>query len=418
MRYVPYLWFSFLFMALFTFAGVSGAAGYDAPTPRAANAIAANAVNAFAVDIYGALAAESGNIFFSPYSISSALAMTFAGAKGDTAAEMAETLRFTGFEHEIHTAMKSLQDHFNSIPDEMGSLDVANRLWLDKGEKLTPDFEALTREYYDAGVKTVDFFTAHESARVVINDWVAQKTRDKIKDLLEKDNVTSATKLILVNAIYFSSAWLEPFNKADTREDPFYMGKDKQKPVPMMTRTDRFLYGENTEMQWLKIPYSIPGFSMLILLPKENDTFTQLEELEKNLSPDALASWLEEMNFSQVALRMPKFKDERRYLLTDVLQKLGMNLAFTNDADFSGMVDKPVIDGHALHIDYVVHQSFIELDEERTEAAAATAVGMMRTTAIIQPEPVIEFNADRPFIYCLTDDRTGTIIFMGRMEQP
>jgi serpin B len=267
-------------------------------------------------------------------------------------------------------------------------------------------------------VEAADFISDSENVRVEINDWVAEKTHDKIRDLLHKENVTSDTKLILVNAIYFNSAWLEPFDKAMTAEGPFRTGKDKQHNVSMMRRTGNFLYGENSLAQWLKIPYSIPGFSMLVLLPKENDLFTQLEELEKNLTHEALASWIADMRFPQVALRLPKFKDERRYALGDTLKKLGINLAFTNDADFSGMVEEPRKNGYALHIDFVVHKAFIELDEERTEAAAATAVGMMRTTAMINPEPVVEFNADRPFIYCLMDDETGAILFMGRMEQP
>ena len=417
MRYVLCLLLACLFMVL----SPLGAKATDrSDSVRDAGDMAAKAaiaVNAFAIDVYRQLAEEGGNLFFSPYSISSALAMTYAGARGDTASEMAKVLHFTGYA-KIHAAMKSLQDRFNSIPDEMGSLDIANRLWLDKREKLTQDYEALTRKYYGAGVETVDFLNAHERTRVKINDWVAQKTRDRIKDLLQENNVTPTTKLILVNAIYFNSAWLEPFDKALTREEPFRTGKYERHDVHMMRRTGHFMYGENLDAQWLKIPYKIPGFSMLILLPRENESFTQLKKLEKKLTPETLASWTSDMNFSKVALRMPRFKDERRYSLTEILQRLGMKLAFTNDADFSGMVEKPVVDGHALHIDYVIHQAFIELDEERTEAAAATAVGMMRTSAAIMPEPVIEFNADHPFIYCLMDDQTGVILFMGRMEQP
>jgi len=417
MRYVScFLLTCFLFL-LTVFFPQSSAAAQTAST-KAATARAASAVNAFAVDVYRQLATGSGNLFFSPYSISSALAMTYAGARGETALEMAETMRFTGCEREIHEAMKALRDRFDSIPSEMGSLDIANRLWLDKREKLTPDYSALVEKNYEAGVDTVDFRNAYRKVRLEINDWVAQKTRDKIKDLLQEDNVTPDTKVILVNAIYFNSAWLEPFDKANTRGEPFHTDKGTQKIVPMMSRTGRFLYGENHEMQWLKIPYKMPGFSMLILLPRENESFTQVEELEKKLAADALVSWMDGMKYSRVALRMPKFKDERRYPLSDVLQKLGMKLAFTNDADFSGMVEKPTVDGYSLHIDYVVHQSFIELDEERTEAAAATVVGMVRATGIMEPEPIIEFNADRPFIYCLTDDQTGTILFMGRMVQP
>ncbi|MCL2010256.1 MAG: serpin family protein [Synergistaceae bacterium] len=419
MRYFLCLLLTCLSVIWFSPPGADAAEQSDpAPDARVGVAQAADAVNAFAVDLYGVLAEEEGNLFFSPYSISSVLAMTYAGAKGDTGEEMAKALRFTGRETEIHAAMKSLQDRFDSIPDETGSLSIANRLWLDRGEKFTPDYEALTREYYGAGAEAADFSNAHESVRLEINDWVAQKTRDRIKDLLQVNNVTSDTKLVLVNAIYFDSAWLEPFDKALTMEEPFRTGKDEQHNVSMMRRTGHFLYGENSDAQWLKIPYRIPRFSMLILLPRKNSSFTQLRELEKKLTHETLASWTDDMSYSRVTLRMPKFKDERRYSLSETLKKLGMNLAFTNDADFSGMVEEPRKNGYAIHIDFVVHKAFIELDEEKTEAAAATAVGMTRATAVTRPEPIIKFNADHPFIYCLMDDYNGVILFMGRMERP
>ena len=418
MRYVLYLSLTCFLMVMFTQPFAADAADQNAP---ALEALAANAVNAFAVDVYRQLAEEGGNLFFSPYSISTALAMTYAGASGDTATEMAKALHFSDHEPEIHAAMKSLQDRFNSIPTERGSLDVANRLWLDKGEALVKEYESITMGNYGAGVETADFLYAYDEERLRINDWVAQKTRDKIRDLLQDGNVTPDTKLVLVNAIYFNSAWQEPFDKALTREEPFRTGKGEQHDVSMMRRTDHFLYGENPYAQWVKIPYSIPGFSMMVLLPRENGAFTPLEDLEKlekKLTHEALASLMSDMNFSRVALRMPKFKDERRYSLAEILNKLGMNLAFTEDADFSGMVVEPRKNGYAIHVDFVVHKAFIEIDEEKTEAAASTAVGMVRATGAMTPEPVIEFNADHPFIYCLTDDQTGAILFMGRMEQP
>ena len=406
MRYFSYLLLACL-LAVFLF-GTSGAASESLPADPAGTQ-AASAVNAFAIDVYRQLAAESGNLFFSPYSISSAMAMTYAGARGDTAAEMAKALRFADHGPEIHAAMKSLQDSYDSIPEEDGTFSVANRLWLDKREKLIPEYLTLVEKYYGAGVETIDFLNAHERARLEINDWVAQKTRDKIRDLLQGGDVTPDTSLILVNAVYFSSAWLEPFDKELTREEPFHTGKGEQKTVPMMHRTGRFLYGENSDAQWIRIPYSIWGFYMTIFLPRENESFTQLEEFESKLDAEALALWMEETRWREAALYMPKFKDERRYRLADILQKLGMDLAFSAKADFSGMTEGP------QKIDNVIHQAFIELDEERTEAAAATAVVMTRTSLAI--EPAVEFRADKPFIYCLTDD-AGAILFMGRMASP
>ena len=386
------------------------------PSGSADPAPAVSAVNEFAIDIYRELAAESGNIFFSPYSITSALAMTYAGAAGDTAAEMAKALRFTGHETEIHAAMRSLQQRHDSIPKETGTFSVANRLWLDGREKLIPGFSAIVGENYGAGVETVDFLNAAERARLEINDWVAQKTRDKIKDLLQASDVTRDTNLVLVNAVYFNSAWLDPFDKKDTEEEPFRAGKNKQHNVPMMRKKKNFLYGENPDAQWIDIPYKIPGYSLVIFLPRENESFTQLEEFERKLTAEALSSWMRDMRRREVELIMPKFKDERRYPLAGLLQKLGMDLAFTDDADFSGMVEDARRDGQVVQIGSVIHQAFIELDEERTEAAAATAVIMMRATGMPPKEHTV-FRADHPFIYCLTDG-LGTILFMGRMAEP
>jgi serpin B len=381
----------------------------------------AAAVDAFAVDVYRRLAQEEGNLFFSPYSIASALTMTYAGAKGATAEEMEKALHFseTGPEFhasEFHASMKALQDRFATIPEGAGEFDTANRLWLDKKTKLLPDYLTLVQENYGGGVEQVNFLGDAEDARKTINDWVAQKTRDKIRDLLRQGDVTSATRLVLTNAVYFNSAWREPFMEDLTKEEPFYMDKDRRKNVPMMRRNDFFLYGEEPGLQLLKIPYRIPGFSLLILLPRENESFTQMEELEKGLTSQALAAWTAGMKRREVRLRLPKFKNEGRYLLKGVLQKLGVKLAFTEDADFSGMTVKGE---EGICIDSVVHQSFIELDEKGTEAAAATAVvARVTSTGLSDRKEPVDFHADRPFIYCLTDDVSGTILFMGRLVEP
>jgi len=428
MRYVLCLLFAcFLLAALFSparaTASEQGASvpangmAYREEAERIARDETANAVNAFAIDVYQQLAGGGGNIFFSPFSISSALAMVYAGARGETAEEMANVLHFAELGQAVHLAMNDLQWRFNSIPEESGSLNIANRLWLDARENLTSDFKELINEFYGAGVEVSDFLNNYEAERVKINDWVAHETRDRIRDLLQEGNLTPDTVLVLVNAIYFNAAWQVPFERALTREEPFRTGIGEQHDVPMMRRTVHFMYGENEYAQLIKVPYDMPGFSMLILLPRENEAFTQMEELENQLTHEALASWRLDMGFSQVALRMPRFRDEQRYALGDVLQRLGMNLAFTANADFSGMVKEPR-DGPPVHMDFVVHKAFIELDEERTEAAAATGIGISATSARIDPEPIIEFNADRPFIYCIIDDETGLILFMGRMERP
>ena len=374
------------------------------------------AVNKFAIDIYKQVAAGSGNIFFSPYSISSALAMTYGGANGDTAAEMAKVLHFGDDESTIHVSMNSLRERYDAIPKEQGVFSVANRLWLDEREKLIPAYSELVKDYYGAIAGTADFLNAYDNARLEINDWVAQKTRDKIKDLLQDGDINAQTLLVLVNAVYFNSEWLLPFVKSATKEEPFRTGKGKQINVPMMRQTNNFLYSENADVQWVRIPYKIPGYYLNIFLPRENESFTQLEEFEEKLSVGALAAWIMEAQYCEVNLIMPKFKDEQRYALAEILKKLGMKLAFGEEADFSRLVENTLKGGRGIHIDTVIHQAFIELDEERTEAAAATAVGMRTTAMPIRTEPV-EFRADHPFVYCLTD-ANSTILFMGRMALP
>lgn len=415
MRYISCLLIICLFAALLSLPMASCATEQSGAAP---DEQLASAVNAFAVDVYKQLALKGGNIFFSPYSISSAMAVAYAGARGNTAVEMAKVLHFTNYKSDIHAAIKSLQDGFDSIPEEDGALSVANRLWLDKKEELKPDYSALVETNYGASIEIADFFNEYEKARVEINNWVTEKTRDRIKNLLRPGEVNSITKLVLVNAIYFDSVWLNPFDKSVTTEEPFRTGKDKQRNVSMMHRTGDFFYGENAAAQWIIIPYRISGFYMTIFLPRENESFTQMKEFEGKLSNKALNSWMEDMRECKVAISMPKFKDRSRVNLTDILQMLGMNLAFDwTKADFSGMVAEPLRNGYTLCISDIIHQAFIELDEERTVAEAATAVVTTTSASIYNPDPEIEFRADRPFLYSITDG-SGAILFMGRMADP
>ena len=378
---------------------------------------ASDAVNAFALDVYDLLA-EGGkeNIFFSPYSISSALAMTYAGAGGETALEMANALRFSEIRDTLHESMKTLNDRLNGFPEEIGSLAVANRLWLSKEEKLLLDYILLIKNYYASDVVKLDFLKNPGDARLTINGWVEERTHNRIRDLLQEGDVNPTTRLVLTNAIYFKSAWSKAFGEENTKDLPFHTGKRQQKNVATMNRTDSFLYGEADGVQFIKIPYRLPGFSMMILLPRMTEDFTQLEVLEKRLAnPAVLKAWEKEMQYREVRLWLPKFKDEQRFLLKDVLQKLGMNLAFDEKkADFSKMVESDDV-----FIDSVIHQAFIEADEKGTEAAAATVVIMaMRAVGVPSGEKPIEFRADHPFVYFIMDDESGTILFMGRMMKP
>jgi serpin B len=402
-----------------------GPASAGVPDRKADREAAAGAIDAFAIDVYRRLAEDDGerkgNLFFSPYSIASALAMTYGGASGQTAAEMAKALRFAGDAAALHASMKKIADRFGAISGDEGVIDVANRLWLDGTQKLLPDYIALAGENYDGGVESADFRKGTEDARATINAWVERKTRDKIRELLRKGDVTGDTRLVLTNAIYFNAAWREPFDAELTKEEPFRTGRNESKNVPMMQQTGMFSYGETPELQMIKVPYGFfpPRISLLVLLPRVNKSFTQLENLEKDLTLESLDRWTSDMRFRRAALWLPKFRVEGRFELKEVLKKLGMKLAFGRDADFSGMVADPHNEEGDFCIDAVIHQSFIDLDEKGTEAAAATAVSMIRATAFRpETEEPVEFRADHPFIYCIVDDQTGVILFMGRMMEP
>jgi len=371
--------------------------------------IAAKSINSVAVNIYKELATEKGNIFFSPFSITETLILTAAGASGKTAEEMETTLHFVGRGKEIHASMQMISKRFNSVPFDTGVLKVANRLWLDKEERLVSGYSKLVNKYYSAGVDIVDYGKDHNNARKRINNWVAEQTNYKINDLLHEGDVTPLTKLILTNAIYFNSAWEFPFIKDNTKEEPFYTGKGIHSNISMMTRTGKYFYGENETLQIIKVPYTISGFSMMVVLPKENDDFSQLQKLEKELSLENLQNWMNNLNEAEINLSLPKFKDEQRYSLNQILKKLGMALAFTEEADFSNMFKKD----KGVHISNVIHQTFINLDEERTEATASTAVIMTTRGHISSP---IVFNANHPFLYFIVDEHTGVVVFIGRFS--
>jgi serpin B len=348
--------------------------------------------------------------------------MVSAGAGGETAREMMDTLHLSGLQHP-HLAMKTLKDRFDAIRDaaDYGKndvFDVANRVWVDKRERLLPGYADLVGLNYGGGIASLDFKQDVKGARETINAWVARETRDKIRDLLHAGDTDPKTRLVLTNAVYFYSRWVKPFDGKLTRPEPFHVGRGETKDVPMMRMTDSFFYGEESDLQFIKIPYRLNGFSLLVLLPRANDAFTQMAELEKKLSARQIADWMAGTAYRQVALFLPKFKSEGRYSLGEILKELGMARAFSLDADFSKMVADPKNEEGILHVDSVIHQSFVDLDEKGTEAAAATAVTMVRTTAFRPSEEPVEFRADRPFIYCLTDEQTGTILFMGRFAGP
>jgi len=369
--------------------------------------------NAFAFDLYAKLRGQEGNLVFSPYSISTALAMTYAGARGKTAGQMEKVLHFTLGQGKLHPAMADLVDDLNTRGGDgkEGSayeLVVANRLWGQKGYRFLDPFLALNRTYYGAGLEQVDFARATDAARKTINAWVEDKTRDKIKELLKPPHLTPLTRLVLTNAIYFKGNWMSQFKKERTKDAPFSVSPASKVAVPTMRQTEKFGYAEAEGLQVLELPYVGDELSMVILLPRKTD---DLAEIEATLGAGRLKAWLSRLGKRKVQMFLPRFKIEFGLDLKRALKSMGMPLAFDeHKADFSGM------DGRIwLYIGAVIHQAYVDVNEEGTEAAAATAV-VMEGRGMPRPPPV--FRADHPFLFLIRDGKTGSILFIGRVTDP
>jgi serpin B len=368
--------------------------------------------NSFAVDLYGQLRARDGNLFFSPDSISTALAMAYAGARGDTALEMAKTLHFTLPPARLHPAMGAQLANLNAAHAGY-QLHVADALWAEKDFNFLDSYIKLMNSDYGAGFNRVDFKDAPERARTTINEWIAQKTENKITDLLPQGSVSPATRLVLTNAIYFKGNWQTQFEKSQTQDDDFRLTAATTTKAPLMHRSGAFRYFSGGSFQMLEIPYKSNELSMIVLLP--NDA-AGLPALEQGLTADNVESWLEQLKIEpKVILTLPKFKLTEEFELADTLGAMGMPNAFARTrADFSGMTGK-----RDLWISAVIHKAFVDVNEEGTEAAAATGI-TMRSAMVHMPDriPPIIFRADHPFVFLIRDTVSGSILFMGRVTDP
>jgi serpin B len=370
--------------------------------------------NQFALDLYARLKEQDGNLFFSPYSISTALAMTYGGARNQTAEAMAKTLHFTLDSAELHPAFAALRREINGDPknEKRGyRLSTANALWAQKDYPFLPQYLQLTRDNYGSGVHEVDFAGATEAARQKINGWVEKETNDKIKDLLKPDVLTAETRLVLTNAIYFKGNWNVQFKKDRTRDEIFHLASDKTVKAPMMHQTDSFGYGENEVYQALEMPYAGKELSMVVLLPRK---LNGMPALEKALAGENFAAKLSRTPRQEVIVTLPKFKTTAEFSLKKTLGEMGMGVAFTSGADFTGMNGGK----EQLTISAVIHKAFVDVNEEGTEAAAATAVGIEPASIEINPKPTPVFRADHPFVFLIRDTRNNSILFMGRLMDP
>ena len=365
--------------------------------------------NKFALELYGKLENQQGNLFLSPYSISTALAMTSAGARGQTEKQMAETLCFAPVKNEqFHRTFGEIIGQLNASGEKGGyELVVANALWGQKDYKFLPDFLTLVRENYGGDLKQVDFAAQTEAVRKTINTWVESKTKDKIKELIKPGMLDTMTRLVLTNAIYFKGKWESQFKPERTQDSPFVLLDGQKVNVPMMNQTGKFGYMEANDIWLLEMPYVNNDLSMVVLLPKKADG---VKGLEKEFVSDNLAGWLAKMHKREVQVFFPRFKMTSEFELAKVLGAMGMPDAFSGKADFSGMTGNK-----DLFISAVVHKAYVDVNEEGTEAAAATGV-TMKLTSVAPPPPV--FRADHPFIFLIRDNQTGSILFLGRVANP
>jgi len=364
----------------------------------------------FAMALYQKLCeSEKGNVFCSPYSISTALAMTYAGARGNTEKEMAETLRFSLAQERLHPAFAQVESTLHDVQKSGDvKLSVANSLWPERSYVFRDDYMGLILKYYGVSITPLNYVQEPSASRITINKWVEEKTQSKITDILQPPDIDDLTRLVLVNAIYFKGSWKRQFNAEKTKEIPFHLSPQKSIQVPMMTQEENFRHADLEFFDMLELPYAGGGLSMLVMLPKTHDNLTQLEA---SLSVENLKLWQERLGMKKVVVSLPKFKTTCRFGLNETLKAMGMIEAFNvRKADFSGM-DKD----NGLYISAVIHKAFVDVNEEGTEAAAATAVVM--TLRSIPPPPVI-FCVDRPFVFLIQENTTGSILFMGRVINP
>lgn len=370
--------------------------------------------NAFACDLYKQLIKDdNGNVFISPYSISSVLAMVYAGAGGNTRAQMAAVLHYDVVPN-IHEAFHDFNGRLISETDDRSyDLVTANALWGQEGYPFLSDFQELNRKYYGAGLYAVDFIgeDVREETRGTINAWVEKHTRGKIQDLIRPGQLSEATRLVLTNAIYFKGKWAREFKEEKTETQAFTVGTGGTANVPTMTRNGSYRYAEDRDVQCLILPYDGMSLNMMIVLPKEIDG---LSSVEARLSADRLSEWADQAEPEPVTVFLPRFSAEKRYDLPGSLRALGMKDAFRwPGADFSGIDSTK-----KFFISNVIHQTFIDVDEAGTEAAAATAVVAVAGGKSLPQSAFKIFRADHPFIFMIRDAESGCVLFLGRVVDP
>lgn len=411
---------AFAFAMLASGAHAEGMPPVNQPVEAHLDAAAKRAVagiDAFALDLYkqsispGANSAEQ-NLLISPASVSTAIGLAYRGARGATAEELRAVMHFSASPQAYLPADARVLQSLN-VAGEGRLLRVSNAIWIQQDFPFCPDFLADMTNYARAGLQRIDFHANPDAARQAVNRWVAAATNDRIRNFLQDGDVTEDTRSVLVNSIYWKGTWQAPFETSATRTEPFTGLDGSATQTALMHQQGYFQVAERDGVKAIALPYAGDDVSMVVVLP---DAATALPRFERALTVDALQGWLDALDHAEprdTVLTLPKMHLEWRRDLVPTLQALGARTAFGDKADFSGMV--PDASGAAaLKIRTVIHQTFIDVDEQGTEAAAATAVGIEMTAARREPVPPFVFRADKPFLFILRDRRTNLILFMGR----
>lgn len=368
--------------------------------------------NTFAFDLYQQLVNNDDNLFYSPYSISVALAMTYAGARSETAQEMANTLHYYPSQDKLHPVLNWLDIELakrgrsaQGKDDEGFRLNIVNAIWGQENYHFMDDFLDVLAENYGAGLRIVDFINSTEQSRKIINEWVSQQTEERIEELIPQGAIDALTRLVLTNAIYFNAAWMYPFDEKNTVDGDFNLLSGDTVTVPMMNQSELLNHMKGENYQVVELPYDGNELSMLLIMPDEGSFYSFEQSLDNELINDIIS----ELGNKQAVLSMPKFEFRSELDLAQILPAMGMPTAFSGMADFSGMTGN-----QDLFIIDVIHEAFVSVDEAGTEATAATAVIMKLTAA----QEMVTISLDNPFIFLIRDIKTGSVLFVGRVLNP
>ena len=372
-------------------------------TDEAMNVVSAS--NLFGTELYLKLSGEKGNVLISPFSVFTALAMAYEGARGETAKEMGLVLHLPANDSKRREAFRTLLLNMERLGGI--KLTVANALWVQRGYPVRKDYVDVIRRYYLGEARELDFQNDPESAERTINEWVREETNGKIENIV--GNLDPLTRLIITNAVYFRANWSSRFRPEDTRNERFTLPSGEKITVPMMHQLGEFNYTETEEVQVLEMPYEDSSFSMVIILPRKMDG---LSGVERSLSPAFIGNLLEKLHPENVSVAIPKFEFRESYPLSDVLREMGIRSAFTDNANFSGISEKPIA------ISDIRHKTFISVAENGTEAAAATAVTFTVVSVREEGQEYKVFRADHPFLFLIVDRESGLVLFIGRLEDP